>query len=67
MVIRTLKIKGMSCGHCAMSVRAALSKITNVKEVGLGSAVVELDDQKVKSEDLRAAVANAGYEVVEIA
>jgi copper chaperone len=66
MVIRTLKIKGMSCGHCAMSVRTALSKISNVKEVGLGSAVVELDDQKVKPDDLRAAVATAGYEVTEI-
>ncbi len=66
MVIRTLKIKGMSCGHCAMSVRTALSKIANVKEVGLGSAVVELDDQKVKPDDLRTAVAAAGYEVTDI-
>lgn len=67
MVIRTLKIQGMSCGHCVMSVRNELSKIANVKEVQIGSAVVELDEQKVKSDDLRAAVATAGYEVVDIA
>ena len=67
MVIQTLKIQGMSCGHCTMQVKKELSKVASVKDVKIGSAVVEVDDTKVTSDDLRAAVASAGYQVVEIA
>jgi copper chaperone CopZ len=49
-----------------MHVKKELSKIAEVKDVQIGSAVVSVDDQKVRTDDLRAAVATAGYEVVKI-
>ena len=66
MVVRNLKIQGMSCDHCVMHVKNELSKIAAVTDVQIGSAVVEFEDEKVKADDLRAAVAAAGYEVIDI-
>jgi len=66
MVAHKLTIQGMSCGHCVMHVRTELSKIAVVKDVQIGSAEVEVDEAKVAAEDLRSAVATAGYTVVDI-
>ena len=62
----TLKIQGMSCGHCVMAVRKELSKVAAVTDVQIGSAVVEVDETRVSDDALRRAVAEAGYAVVEI-
>ena len=60
-----LKVEGMTCGHCQMSVRKALENIKGVK-----SAVVDLDDKsakvsyksdKVTIDNLIDAVVEAGY------
>ena len=60
-----LKIEGMTCGHCQMSVKKALENIKGVK-----SAVVDLDDNsakvsyksdKVTIDNLIDAVVKAGY------
>jgi copper chaperone len=66
---KTLSVEGMSCGHCVMHVKNALTELAGVEsaEVDLAkkSAVVTgtaLDDAAMK-----AAVAEAGYEVVAIA
>ncbi len=59
-----LKIKNMSCGHCAMTIKRALEKIGAKAEVSLEEkrAVVEYDESKLKVEDLINAVAKFGYE-----
>lgn len=66
---KTLSIEGMSCNHCVMHVKNALTEVQGVASVAVDlaskSAVVEggaLDDAAMK-----AAVAEAGYEVVGIA
>jgi len=66
---KLLSIEGMSCGHCVEHVRSALAGIQGVTAVDVDlaqkRAVVEggaLDDAQLK-----AAVADAGYEVVAIA
>lgn len=63
-----LKIEGMSCGHCVMSVKKELSKLDGVlvQNVQIGSAQVQVDEQKVGEQDLRRAVDEAGYMVVAI-
>lgn len=61
----TLNISGMSCSHCAMSVRKALSSVSTVKEVTLGRAVVEYDENIVTPDALKKAVDEAGYAVME--
>jgi copper chaperone len=61
----TLKIDGMSCQHCVMSVKKAVDGIdgVNFSDVSIGSARVEYDETKTKSEDIPGAVQNAGYKI----
>ncbi len=61
-----LKIRGMSCHHCVMAVRAELEKIGDVKvdEVIVGGAKVRYDESKVSPAQLEEAVKRAGYEPV---
>lgn len=62
----TMKIDGMSCGHCKMAVEKALNKIDGVlkAEVSLGNnnAVIEYNEAKVSSGDLKLTVEEAGYD-----
>ena len=61
-----LQIEGMSCGHCVMSVKKELGKLSDVRvdEVQIGKARVEYDETKVSHEDLVHAIDEAGYKVV---
>ena len=58
-----IKIEGMTCGHCAMSITKELSDLAGVTNVRVdhakGSAVVELTG--VTNEQLSDAVTEAGY------
>jgi copper chaperone len=57
-----IRIDGMSCGHCVMAVKKELSKLDlNVKVVQIGSAELEYDENKVTHEDIKKAVEEAGY------
>lgn len=67
MKTHTLTIDGMSCDHCVMHVRKELSRIASVKEVRVGTAVVEIDESSVSADDLANAVSAAGYALKEIA
>ena len=58
-----IKIEGMTCGHCAMSITKELTGLAGVTDVQVdhtkGSAVVELTG--VSNEQLAEAVTEAGY------
>ena len=60
-----LKIEGMTCGHCVMSVKKELSNITGVHvvDVRIGTARVEYDSSIVDRNDLVHAIEEAGYQV----
>ncbi len=61
----TIKIDGMSCGHCVMAVKKELSKLDlNVKDVKIGSAELEYDENKVTHDDIKKAVEEAGYVII---
>jgi len=66
MKTQELKIEGMTCGHCVMSVQKELGKIPGVKveKVEIGSAKVQFDETKVNMAILANAVSEAGYKVV---
>ena len=66
MKLEELKIEGMSCHHCAMAVRKELAKLSglDVIDVQVGRAKIEFDETKVSLEQVRSAVAEAGYKVV---
>ncbi|MBI4536241.1 MAG: cation transporter, partial [Ignavibacteriae bacterium] len=53
-----LKIEGMTCNHCVMSVRRELSKVPGVKvgDVQIGSARVEYAEGKITRQELARAI-----------
>lgn len=61
----SLKIDGMSCQHCVMSVQKALDGVAGIKQsdVTVGSARVEYDEQKTSRDTIVKAIQNAGYRV----
>ena len=67
MQTKTLDVKGMTCGHCKMSVEGALKGLEGVSavEVDLNSGKVEVtyDESKVSSDNMKEAVEDQGYDV----
>lgn len=63
----SVKIAGMSCGHCVMSVKGALNEVAGVQasEVKVGSASVSFE-APATIESIAAAINESGYEVVEV-
>jgi copper ion binding protein len=62
-----LKVKGMSCQHCVMSVTKALGKLEGVQnvQVDLEKGEVRFDNTKaVATDQIVKAITDAGYEVV---
>jgi copper chaperone len=63
----TLKVKGMSCQHCVMSVTKALNQLDGIKnvQVDLAKGEVRFDNTKeVASHRIEKVIQEAGYEVV---
>jgi copper chaperone len=61
-----LKVKGMSCNHCVMSVTKALGKLEGLQnvKVDLQKGEVSFDNTKaLGSEKIEKAITDAGYEV----
>ena len=61
-----LKIEGMTCGHCEMSVSKELSKLPGAQDVKVssqeGTASLSVDDS-VDHSQVQAAVEEAGYKL----
>ncbi len=59
----TLKIDGMSCGHCVARVEKALSKLegVHVGRVEVGSARIDYDPARTSFARIREAIEDAGY------
>lgn len=62
----TLKIQGMSCGHCVGSVNKALKDLPGLADldVKIGSASFSYDPAKVTVEQIKEAIEEEGYQVV---
>jgi copper chaperone len=62
---RDYTVQGMTCSHCVLSVREEVSEIGGVRavDVDLASGRMTVTGQDVSDEAVRAAVAEAGYEV----
>jgi copper chaperone len=66
-VATVLKVKGMSCNHCVMSVTKALGKIEGIQnvKVDLPKGEVSFDNTKaLEPEKVERAITDAGFEVV---
>ena len=66
---KKLIIEGMHCASCAANVERSLKKVHGVKSANVSlmmrKGIVEADD-KVSDEELKKAVAHAGYKVVAV-
>jgi copper chaperone len=62
----TLKVEGMSCGHCVNAVENAIKQAGAAGSVDLasGTVTVEYDESKVTLEQLKNAIEDQGYDVV---
>jgi copper chaperone CopZ len=63
----TASISGMTCAHCVRAVFTSLAGVEGIHkaEVTIGRAVID-HDGTVAPEDIRAAIAVAGYEVKDV-
>ena len=62
---RTYTVTGMTCGHCVLSVREEVAEISGVRAIDLDleSGRMTVAGAGFTDEAVRAAVADAGYEV----
>ncbi|MGH7507535.1 MAG: heavy-metal-associated domain-containing protein [Longimicrobiales bacterium] len=67
----TLRVEGMSCGHCLAAVTRALESVEGVRtanvDLGAGRAVVEYDEGATSPGELVGAVMDEGYTAEETA
>ena len=66
---KTLSVEGMTCNHCVMHVTNALKGVAGVTSaiVDLASKSAVVEGGALDEAAMKAAVADAGYEVVAIA
>ena len=67
MTVTTVKIKGMTCGHCEGRVNTELGKLAGVTEVKASADTAEAvitSSSELDSEQVSAAVIAAGYRVI---
>jgi len=65
--VTTYTVTGMTCGHCAASVREEIETIAGVRAVDVDVAsgrVTVTSDAPLSAGDVRAAVDEAGYQLV---
>ena len=63
----TASISGMTCAHCVRAVFTALAGVVGIDsaDVSIGRAIIE-HNGTVTPEDIRNAIAVAGYEVKDV-
>ncbi|GAA5129229.1 heavy-metal-associated domain-containing protein [Haloechinothrix salitolerans] len=67
MATATYTVSGMTCGHCAQSVTEEVSEVLGVTDVAVDlptGAVTVTSEAPVSEDQIRAAVTEAGYELV---
>lgn len=67
MTISNYTVTGMTCGHCALSVREEISEIAGVTEVRVdveSGAVEVASESELDADAVAKAVTEAGYQLV---
>jgi copper chaperone len=67
MTEKTIKVEGMSCGHCELSVQEELEELDGVKSAKAdhekGTVEVAYEEGRVTDEQFKGAIKEAGYTV----
>lgn len=65
----TFQVKGMSCGHCVKAVEGGLGQLEGVEKVAVqldaGAVEVTYKDGEVTIDQMKEAIEDQGYDVVE--
>jgi copper chaperone len=63
----TMKIDGMSCGHCVAAVTKALKSVEGVRIEGVdvGSATLAYDPAATSADRISQAIEDEGYQVLD--
>jgi copper ion binding protein len=67
MTTTTYTVRGMTCGHCVSAVSAEVGALPGVSQVDIDLAtgkVTVTSEQRLDTDAVRAAVDEAGYELV---
>ncbi|MED4683423.1 copper chaperone CopZ [Bacillus mycoides] len=63
----TLKVEGMSCGHCVNSIESNVKELNGVEHVKVqlaeGTVEVTIDSSVVTLKDIVAVIEDQGYEI----
>jgi copper chaperone len=61
----TLKVEGMTCGHCVSSVEGAIKNVGAVGQVDLSAKTVQIqfDENKLTVDTIKEAIEDQGYDV----
>lgn len=64
----TLKVNGMSCGHCVNSIQGSVGELQGVTSVAVhletGSVDVEFNPSEVSLSQIKETIDDQGYDVV---
>ncbi|TWT01913.1 copper chaperone CopZ [Planomicrobium sp. CPCC 101079] len=64
----TLKVQGMSCGHCVNAVESSVGELQGVSSVKVdlekGEVAVEYDTSKTSLNEIQETIEDQGYDVV---
>ncbi len=63
---KTVKIEGMSCGHCTARVQNALEELGMKTDVSLENGAATIEAEAIDDTAVCAAIDEAGYEVTGI-
>ena len=63
----TLKVEGMSCGHCVNSIESNVKELNGVEQVKVqlaeGTVEVTIDSSVITLKDIVAVIEDQGYEI----
>ncbi|MGL6200737.1 MAG: heavy-metal-associated domain-containing protein [Lachnospiraceae bacterium] len=64
----TIKVEGMSCGHCEIAVQDAIRKLPGINKAKANKrkkqAVIDYDESQVSLEQIVSAVNAIGYDAI---
>ena len=67
MISKTIRVEGMSCGHCVQTITEALEKIDGVDQVVVSleekNVTVQFDEGRSSEDQLTAEIVKAGFEI----
>jgi copper chaperone len=67
-LVETLKVEGMSCGHCVAAVEKAVNGLSGIKMVNVDltakTVTVDFDNQVVNLENIKEVIEEQGYDVL---